>query len=69
MTHHLGSAAAFREALYRAIAVGVLLVVGALIAVGPTQCAASASEPPPHRHAAPRAPSEPSAPEGYASRD
>jgi hypothetical protein len=41
MTHHLGGASAFREALIRAVAVAVLIIVGAVIAGVPSQCAAS----------------------------
>jgi hypothetical protein len=43
VTHHLGGAAAFREALIRAVVVAVLIIVGAVIAGVPSQCAASAA--------------------------
>ncbi len=43
MTHHLGGASAFREALIRALVVAVLILVGAVIAGVPSQCAASAA--------------------------
>ena len=43
MTHHLGSAAAFREALIRAVVVAALIIVGAVVAGVPSQCAASAA--------------------------
>ena len=42
MTHHLGGASAFREALIRALVVAVLGIVGAVVAGVPSQCAASA---------------------------
>jgi len=42
MTHHLGGAAAFREALIRALVVAALIIVGAVVAGVPSQCAASA---------------------------
>ena len=43
MTHHLAGAAAFREALIRAVVVAVLIIVGAIVAGIPSQCAASAA--------------------------
>ena len=43
MTHHLGGASAFREALIRAVVVALLIIVGALAAGVPAQCAASAA--------------------------
>jgi hypothetical protein len=43
MTHHLGGASAFREALVRALVVAVLIIVGAVFAGVPSQCAASAA--------------------------
>jgi hypothetical protein len=43
MTHHLGGAGAFREALIRAVIVAALLIVGAFAAGVPSQCAASAA--------------------------
>jgi len=43
VTHHLGGASAFREALIRAVVVAALLVVGAVLAGVPSQCAASAA--------------------------
>jgi len=42
VTHHLGGASAFREALLRALIVAVLIIVGAVVAGVPSQCAASA---------------------------
>jgi hypothetical protein len=42
VTHHLGGAGAFREALIRAVVVAVLLIVGAVAAGVPSQCASSA---------------------------
>ena len=43
MTHHLGGAGAFREALIRAVVVAFLIIVGAVVAGIPSQCAASAA--------------------------
>jgi hypothetical protein len=43
MTHHLGGASAFREALVRAVIVAVLIIIGAFVAGIPSQCAASAA--------------------------
>jgi len=43
MTHHLGGAGAFREALLRAVIVAALILVGAVVAGVPSQCAASAA--------------------------
>jgi hypothetical protein len=43
MTHHLGGASAFREALIRALVVAVLIIVGAVVAGVPSQCAESAA--------------------------
>ena len=43
MTHHLGGAGAFREALIRAVVVAALLIVGAVAAGVPSQCAAAAA--------------------------
>jgi hypothetical protein len=43
VTHHLGGAGAFREALIRAVVVAALIVLGAIAAGVPSQCAASAA--------------------------
>lgn len=43
MMHHLGGAAAFREALIRAVVVAALIIVGAIAAAVPSQCATSAA--------------------------
>jgi hypothetical protein len=42
MTHHRGGASALREALVRALVVAVLIIVGAVVAGVPSQCASSA---------------------------
>ena len=42
MSHHLGGASAFREALIRALVVALLIIIGAVAAGVPSQCAASA---------------------------
>jgi hypothetical protein len=41
VTHHLGGARAFREALIRAVVVAALIIFGAVAAGVPSQCAAS----------------------------
>jgi hypothetical protein len=43
MTHHLGGASAFREALIRAVLVATLLIAGGVIAGVPTRWAVSAA--------------------------
>ena len=43
MTHHLAGASAFREALIRALVVAALIILGAVLAGVPSQCAASAA--------------------------
>ena len=43
MTHHLAGAGAFREALIRALVVAALIILGAVLAGVPSQCAASAA--------------------------
>jgi hypothetical protein len=43
VTHHLAGASAFREALIRAVVVAALIILGAVVAGVPSQCAAAAA--------------------------
>jgi hypothetical protein len=46
MTHHLGGAGAFREALIRAVVMAALIILGAAVSAMPRQCTAPAAHAP-----------------------